>query len=543
MVNYDTSPLVNWSDNSWEMAPIRSTGTSPVSASRKQKSPIASGVASNPLRNRFPMDKLAAPRANTEKPLAFPTPPPESDDMDWTPSRPQDLQPKTSVYKRNQPQPSVFDGPNPFQGQIPPAPTPPAWNLRAKQSTKPIEQVVEPNPFHRSPTQSPVPWQTKSQDSEPVFKPPKFFPTSDHNTSTGLETLFDRAFTIETGDLPKRREWRQPKSRQRAHFAYSQSHLVFQYLRLLLLFGSIFAWVLSQNQVFSIRGNYIEAGALGSASLIAGFALLEAVKRPLLEWNGMEILIYITELGAAVHLGAHLPHGAFEREYFDRYGKGLLGFMAVQEVIGLLAFYRAAARPDLQQPAKPAPPQYESPRQDSPQRDALNWSPASSTALTSPTATSFSGQPSVPALSFGSTAGASSFSSALPGNGPQYRLSSTQSFPSFSTEKPNSSRQNTHSLTMKSLKEMEPLSDYEQDSDTETVATTATNATDATNRNIRYGGPTNPSYSNAFSPRRGELGPGIGGLSLDDGPAPRRITRSQSQRGVMGSGLSNRFVR
>ena len=524
------------------MAPIRSTGASPVSASQKQKSPVPPSASFNAVRNRFPLDKLAAPRISPDRPLAIPTPPPEGDDMDWTPSQALNLQPKNSVYKRDQPQPSVFDGPNPFQGQLPPAPKPPAWNLRTKPSTKPIEQVVEPNPFHRSPTQSPTPWQHKSQSTEPVFRPPKFFPTSDHTTSTGLETLFDRAFTIETGNAPKR-DWNQRKGGRRAHPVYPQSHLTFQYLRLLLLFGSIAAWVLSQNEVFVIRGNYIEAGALGSASLIAGFALLEAVKRPLAEWNGMEILIYITELGAAVHLGAHLPQGPFEREYFDRYGKGLLGFMAIQEFLNLLAFYRAAARPQAQQQAQPMPTQFESPKPESPRHDALAWSPSNSPAVASPASGSFSAQPALPGLSFGSTTGTQSFSSALPATAPQYRLSSPSSFQSFAAGKPETLRQNSHSLTMSSLKEMEPLSDYEQDSDTETVATTATNATDAMTRNIRYGGHANSAYSNPFSPRRNELGPGFGGLSLDDRPSSRRVTRSQSQRGPMGLGLSNRLAR
>ncbi|KAJ5224109.1 Protein of unknown function DUF2349 [Penicillium chermesinum] len=541
VVDYDTSPLVNWSDNSWEMAPIRSTRTSPASTSQKQKGPLAPSANSNALRNRFPVDKLAAPRVTVEKPPAIPTPPPENDDMDWTPSRPQDLQPKISVYHRNRSQPSVFDGPNPFQGQIPAAPKPPAWTLRTKTSAKPIEQVVEPNPFHRSPTQSPTSWKRKSDSSEPIFKPPRFFPSSDHNTSTGLETLFDRAFTIETGDEPKR-NWRQPKTSQKSPLTYSQAHLIFQSLRLSLLSASVVAWTLSQNQLFFIRGNYIEIGALGSASLIAGFALLEAVKRPLGEWNGMEILIYITELGAAVHFGAHLPQDSFDRHYFDRYGKIFLGFMIIQEALGLYALYQAISKTSERDPTKPTSPQFDSSKQQSPQCDALAWSPSNSPTLASPPLGSFGAQSSAPALSFGSTAGTQSFSSALPATAPQYRLSSSQSLQSLSSGGLDSLRQMPQSLTMKSLKEMEPLSDSEQDSDTETVATTATNATDATTRNIRYTGQANP-YSNVYSPRRSDLGPGIGGLSLDDGPSSRRITRSQSQRAFAGQGLSSRLRR
>ena len=93
---------------------------------------------------------------------------------------------------------------------------------------------------------------------------------------------------------------------------------------------------------------------------------------------------------------------------------------------------------------------------------------------------------------------------------------------------------------MQALKQSEDPSDYEQDSDSETVATNTTAFTDATTRNIRYG--RNP-YNNPYSPRRSELGPSIGGLSLDDGPSSRRITRSQTQQGLNSRGFSARASR
>jgi hypothetical protein len=544
VVDYNTQPLVDWSDNSWEK-PLRSGGTSPVTGPSASRDNLTPRPATGPLDQRFPMEKLAPPLSSASKPPAFPTPPREVDEMEWTPSAPQPvLQPRASVSQRDKP--SVFDGPSPFTGTLPPAPKPPAWNLRNRSSTKPIEQVVQPNPFHRDLYNPPNQWQLKAASPEPVFRPPSFFPTSDLNTSTGLETLFERAFDIDP-EGPKR-DWKQPPPNQKSYSPPSR-HLVFQYLRLALLLGSLSAWTFSRNHQLSIPGNYIEACALGSASLIAGFALLEAVKRPLVHWNGMEILVYITELAAAVHLGAHLPQGSYEREYFDRYGKLLIVFMAVQEGLGLLASYKGAApvagseqhQEHVPMSPQPTSPQPSSPQPLSPIQQALPWSPTHSTFSSPPPAPSVTSHSEAPSLSFSTTTGSSSFSSGLSTALPpaqNYQIASSQSHNRFPTP-----RKNPHSFTISDLRASDPPSDYEQDSDTETVATTTTTMTDVTNRNIRYGRYPNSEIGSAFSPRRNELGPGIGGLSLEDRPASRRVTRSQTQQGLTGQRFPARAVR
>lgn len=535
VVKYDTRPLVDWSDNSWERTPIRPTSKSPVSAAQDKQASSASWDAMDGRKGqRFPIQKLASGQSaqpRVDQPPPMPPLPSEEDGMDWSPSIAHPIQPTANVYPRNQ---SVLDGPLPFYGNLPPAPKPPAWAAyQTQSSTKRLDQAQPKSLF---PSRSPQShqWRQSPASPEPVFKPPKFFPASDYN-STGLETLFDRAFTIEPEDRPKR-DWNQNAPRQSSRPNSSQGQLVFQYLRLILLFASLAAWTFSQNRILSLPGDYIEACALGSASLIAGFALLEALKRPLMHWNGKEVLIYVTELGAAIHLGAHLPQGSFEREYFDRYGKLLLVFMAAQEGLGLLSFYREApssADPKGQQPPGPASPklesQFGSPQPESLHRSSSPWSPSESTTSRSPAGQSFGSQASrtsAPPLSFASSFDGSSFSTALPPTQPSYRLSSSNTFHSL----PREQNKNPHSFTMESLKESEPLSDYDRDSDSETVATSTTAHTDATTRNIRYGH--NP--GNLFSPRRSELGPGIGGLSLEDRPASRRMTRSQTQQGLMG---------
>lgn len=534
VVKYDTRPLVDWSDNSWEKTPIRPTAKSPVSAAQRQQANTTPRTAVNDRQGqRFPIQKLAGQPAQLRKdqPPSLPGPSSEVDGMDWSPSISHPIQSTANVY----PQKSVLDGPLPFHGNLPPAPKPPAWAYQAQPTPKRVDQTSA-NPLfpNRSSPQSQQ-WRKSPASPEPVFRPPKFFPASDYN-STGLETLFDRAFTIEPEDRPKS-DWSQHAPHQSSPTS-SQGQLIFQYLRLILLFACLAVWTLSQNQILSLPGDYIEACALGSVSLIAGFALLEALKRPLAHWNGKEVLVYVTELGAAIHLGAHLPQGSFEREYFDRYGKLLLIFMSAQEGLGLLSFYQEA--PSSTEPKSPQPPgptspklgsQFGSPQPESLHRSSSPWSPTESTASRSPHGQSFgsqASQTSAPPLSFASTLDGLSFSTALPPTQPSYRLPSSRTVHSL----PREGNKNPHSFTMESLKESEPFSDYDQDSDSETVATNTTAHTDATTRNIRYGH--NHNAGNLFSPRRSELGPGIGGLSLEDRPAPRHMTRSQTQQGLMG---------
>ncbi|GKZ28769.1 hypothetical protein AbraIFM66950_000124 [Aspergillus brasiliensis] len=518
IVRYDTRPLVVWTDDTPAATPNRRTEASPppTTSTRQEFSTPSSNLRQRT--SRFPLEKLgtpsaATPRAALETP-SIPTPPPESDDMDWTPSVQHELTPTVSVHQRDQK--SVLDGPMPFYGSVPPAPQPPAWNLRNKpaQRAKPIEQVVERNPFHRTPTQNSR-WfrnQGNQGNSDSVFAPPKFFPVSDHAATTGLESLFDRTFTIKSPEDEEDSSWqsRHQSSNSRSRQSTNlRGYFVYQYLRLGLLLVSLAAWVLSQYDRLSIPGNYVEVASLGSASLIAGFALLEALKQPIAQWNGMEILVYFAELVAAVHLGGNLPRVSIERHYFDRYGQLLLVFMAVQEALGLLSLYNITR-------ASSTSPQPQQPGHNSPSKGE-NFMNSSPPAINSqPQIQPFSSQRSAPPLSFSSTVPTSSFATQSPE--PYYSLIPSPYEGSSSKD---------HSFSLNSLKgnESDASDYYDRDSDTETTVTTATTATSNTVRNIRYGRAASEAM---FSPRRTELGPGIGGLSLEDRPS-RRITRSQSK--------------
>lgn len=501
IIKYDTKPLFSWTEPAPTATPTRKKQAPAPSTGRKQFSTAIDDGATRSA-PRFPLEKLSTPPKPVRGPQ-IPTPPAEADDMDWTPTVQHEIRPSVSVYQRNER--SVLDEPLPFYGSLPAAPQPPSWKLRNEPLQKPIEQVIQPNPFHRTPTQSPHSWQRTQDPREPVFAPPKFFPPTDHVASTGLESLFDQTFTIRSPEEEGQGNLRQGQKQSSHRPTNVQDYLLVQYLRLGLLLVSIAAWALSQGGYISVPGNYIEVISLGSASLIAGFGLLEVLKQPMVEWNGMEILVYIAELVVPVHLGYNLPRASFEREYFDRYGKLLLVFMATQEALGLFFFFRAVSAnwPNhrAQQPAQLEPPNRET-----------------SCEPTRAKSRSTSGsQPSLPALSFSSTAPGSSFSTQP--SEPQYQLG----FPPFSQ-----GFNKNHSFSLENLKDVDSGgSDGDHDSDTETTMTTATSATDSTVRNIRYGGNV-PSKGSLFSPNRTARGPGIGGLSLEDGPA--RMTRSQSQQ-------------
>ncbi|KAL4896465.1 Ima1 N-terminal domain-containing protein [Aspergillus ambiguus] len=522
IVKYDTRPLVIWNEDTPTSTPARKRDVSPGQASGQNQ---FFSTAIDPFQRaspRFPLEKLATPRAAAAE--SIPTPPPEGDDMDWTPSVQHvqhEIKPTVSVHQRDKK--SVLDGPLPFYGSLPAAPAPPSWNLRNRpvQRQKPIEQVVEANPFHRTPNQASNSWGRTSRHSDVSFAPPKFFPMSDHVASTGLESLFDRTFTIKS---PEEEEPNTYPSRQRPVNAHSrqptgmQPFFVFQCLRLGLLLASIAAWALSQHGHLSFPGNSVEVASLGTASLIAGFGLLETLKHPIAEWNGMEILVYFAELAAAVHLGGNLPRALFEREYFDRYGKILLGFMAVQEGLTLLNLYRF-----MSSTTAPQGHQSNQPRPSSTGPGSLSRVGHDGQIDLQ----SFNAQSSAPSLSFSSTAAGSSFTTQTPE--PQYR----KAFPTF-----DAGLNRDHSFSLSSLKDNESdVSDpLDRDSDTETTMTTATTATNNTIHNIRYGRNLNDTF---FSPKRSELGPGLGGLSLEDQPSPR-MTRSQTQR-MQGPNGARRF--
>lgn len=491
IVRYDSRPLVLWSDTTPAASPNRKAESK---AGTNEQSQFQTSSA-----QRFPVEKLAMPRQTPDRPAYIPsTPPPEEDEMDWTPSLKQEIRPRFSVAQENHG--GSFTEKSPFYGSLPEAPRPPSWQLRNPAPRRPVEKVVEQNPFHRVPSEQ----ENRAADkgtrrgSDVYFSPPKFFPPSDYSATTGLETLFDKAFTI-----------RSPDDEPSDHVGNSmppasvnaQKSFVYQCLRLALLVACLIMWHVSQMELVSIPGNYVEIISLGSASLISGFALLEILKKPMSHWNSMEILVSLAELAAAIHLGGNLPRIFYEREYFDRYGKSLLVFMTAQEVVGLGSSYQQA-RSSAQSSGSNATAS-EQTQTAHPQSQA--GSQVDHSRSGSQTLSSAPGSP--PELSFSSTLATSSFSQ-----------------PSFSNSQ--SPPQNYSLYRQDFDKDNDNDSDATEGSDTDSDAETTVTST--TNKTIRHMNP-----FAVDSPRstrsKGSLGSGLQGLSLEDSPA-RPMTRSQASQ-------------
>ena len=514
VVKYDTRPLVNWTGSAPETKPGAQPSFSQPGVQERQ--PYA-GESSFMATSRFPIEKLAVPRPAPEQDVLKQEPPlpltpqvRDVDDMDWSPSYQQpELRPTVSVHRK-----SGLKEPLPFYGSLPPAPKPPAWAFLNRPVEKPIQQVIERNPFHHNLAKPPTSWQGRREHrNEAVFAPPRFFPASDYTASTGLEAMFDRAFTI------KSLEDERGDNERHAARPYSYrpddlwKDLLLPLLRLGLLLASIFASVLSQKNMIAVQVNYIEIFSLGSAGLIAGFGLLESLKRPQAEWNGVEILIYLAELGAAIYLGSELPGMHLDGVYFDKYGMLLLAFMAIQEIMGLRDYISTPSRSTSVARSKRhrAHPSLASDSSHVPKRPVIQSSGVGV-------------RPSVP--SFSSTA--SHFSSQSPNLRNRFGGG-------FSMQDANPGR--SLALNGLDIEDDTDVSDaFDRDSDTETTATTATNNTS------RYGQNVDDARDNLllFSPRRSELGPGISGLSLDDQPY-QRVTRSQTKRQQGGPDLSRRY--
>lgn len=543
-IKYEPVFKVDWSDKSWEKIPLCSPRTSPQPEDLTfglQLSPKVKRTPNTETRGRIPLEKLSSASTSAAKSPVLATPPPDScDDMDWTPVKTQVIQPTVSLHQRNRP--AAFTGPSPFHGNIPPVSKPLSWDLRTRTAA-PSAAFAPGNPFHRSPTQNQPPQQL-STSPEPVFQPPRFFPQSDYQTDTGLEVMFDRAFSFGPGDN-KTHQSREEKPRPRPRKPLDQRRVRAR-AQFALLLITVGAWVLAWNRLLPVSGNYVETFTLGIASIVSGLSLLEALKKPFQDLPGYEIAVNTLQLVWSVY---HMLMNPIERAYFEPLAIPatllLLIFMTGQSGLRLLI---------ISQPLpKSNPPNSEtsnaenerqltqSPSFQSGQFEQYQIEPAQSPSTESAVSTSFTRPNSIePPLSFGTTAASTSFSSALPSSSPNYQLASSRSFQPFNT---NFGYQ-SYNPTVQDHNGTE-YSDYEEDSDTETVASSATNLTTGTNRNIRYGlPPRGPSDEYSFSPRRKESNPlGLGGLSLgNDQPIPRRMTRSQTQRNIRLEGIEEEML-
>ncbi|PGH27534.1 hypothetical protein AJ80_00775 [Polytolypa hystricis UAMH7299] len=378
IIIFDTTPLFTWQDNVEPLLP-QENKLKPATRSQLASPPASqtSFLSTENVPQRFPINSLAHIPSSNPAPFYIPPTPPldpvdDTDAMDWTPSQ-QSFQPKVTPRHLDSP---ALAGPSPFQGNLPAAPKPPSWQLRnpASQSAiKPIEQKL--NPFRNAPVLQPTsnkrePAQAATEP-EPVMAPPRFFPPSDYATDTGLESLFDKTFSIaeEPTGIRKQRWPLRAKANNHGPAAGSASPFS-RIFKTGLLAGCLVIWATAQ--FFELPGKSVETIVLGIAFLVAGFSLLGSLMRPMAMWSAMDIILPLLELVACAYLATHLNPSSYDRYVFDRAGKSLVAFMIGQEMINLRSFSFSPKRPAMKQDQ----PKQHSQRQQAPSARLTVTAPA-----------------------------------------------------------------------------------------------------------------------------------------------------------------------
>ncbi|EFQ98679.1 hypothetical protein MGYG_01700 [Nannizzia gypsea CBS 118893] len=342
-IKFEKRPLVDWHDNTEELLSGTNSraGTRPSSPQESQ----ASEMGRQPVPQRFPIASLAPRRLATPEPHVPPTPPrdlrrDDIDAMDWTPSRPSLKVPAKPVTQQTQ----TLSSSMLFQGQLPQVPKPPSWNLRNPVAEK-VEQIQKkPNPFHQAPVLQPTRLsleddedgeEEEGQDHKPVrtnavFAAPKFFPPG-LTAETGLENLFDQAFSIADGpgNAQQNQSGQVSINQRSAVSGNSPTHI----LRIILLSSCVVLWM--STKVYTEPAKSIESVVLGISFLVAAFSFLESLMKPMLVWNVTEILLSLFELVSCVYLAVVQARQLDSPVGLDNAGIYLVSFMMGHEMFGL----------------------------------------------------------------------------------------------------------------------------------------------------------------------------------------------------------------
>lgn len=313
----------------------------------------------------FPLNDLA-PNQGRSQPPSYnpPTPPPEEDgldEMDWTPSQ-QPFQPAPPKPQLAIP---TIAQPSPFYGRLPPAPLSQAHKLRNppnqptfRQATAAQKQSffnnrrrshLDRDNISEASTEyfdSPVKTVLQSEAASPRFAEPRFFPQSDYERDTGLESIFSNVFSIEEEphelrvareqQLGEEQEQRSANQRQQAHHSTGSKNL--QAASFLILALSFLAWIFASSISFITIP--IQLTCLAVAAIIAGRGLFETIRNNKIYWKWSDMFIYILELCSSLFLGKATSKTSplIKHNGRDIYGNelqiagiALLGIMFLQE--------------------------------------------------------------------------------------------------------------------------------------------------------------------------------------------------------------------
>lgn len=502
LVHYDTRPLVLWS-NLTPVASPRQQKTVPqsVPTTKQQGAPFQQDMF-----QRFPLEKLSMPRESPKPNVRLATPPLEPDDsMDWTPSVAKEIRP-TFVTSKPEAVPEAVSHKSIFQGALPAAPRPPAWQLRNPIDQKPSTAVPVTNVFQTSRTmsqQNPViNEQNTPRRSDPFFAPPKFFAPSDYHATTGLESLFDQTFTIKSpeDDMDENAalQSKVKEIRKNIQKEHAQSALLYASIRLLLPFLSILAWSIDWLKLVPIPHDAVLMGTLTMNILFTGFGLLASLNQPVIVIQRVmySLIKFVVTIVLALGLSYNFSTTFHQGGNLELCVKSLTGLLAVEES---LVFFSAMPKNRVQK---------QNAKRESEAATQLSTQHTVETQIIPQTQYS-SPPPTSPTQSYISTQPASVYSQTS----------------SFSQTQPYN-----YGLYQRDMRRNHFLDDGSDaseisngDSDAETTISSYTN------KDIRNMNPFNNDDRDYRVPRAG-LGSGLQGLSLDDSPVSKRVTRSQTTR-------------
>ena len=468
---------------------------------------------------RFPLEKLSMPRESPKPNARLATPPLEPEDsMDWTPSVAPVIRP---MFVNSKPEvvPEAVQHKSIFQGALPAAPRPPAWQLRNPIAQKPSTAVPMTNVFQTSQTtsqQNPVILEQNStpRTSDVFFAPPKFFAPSDYHATTGLESLFDQTFTIKSPEddmdenaalQPKVKDIRKEIRREHA-----QSTLLYSSIRLLLLFLGILAWSIDWLKLVPIPHDAVLMGTLILNILFTGFGLLASLNQPIIAIQRViySLIKFVATVVLALCLSYNFSITFSQGGTLELCVKSLTALLAIEESLVLFSTMQKS-RTQIRKTKKGSEAATQPSTQHTAEAQIIPQTQYSSPPPTSPTLSYISNQPT----------------------------SVYSQTPSFSQSQP-SYNYGLYQRDMRRNHFLDEGSDASEisggDSDAETTISSYTN------KSIRNMNPFENDDRNYRAPRAPALGSGLQGLSLDDSPVSKRVTRSQTTRST---GMESERVR
>ncbi|KAI9848183.1 MAG: hypothetical protein M1837_000857 [Sclerophora amabilis] len=315
----------------------------------EQSSPTKQQISSAPPQDGsrvvsvqpFPINQLAPARLSTP---SFPqhnppTPPPDDDDadaMDWTPSQevfdaPRQQFPHIEEPFKSSQSFSSFD-------RLPLLPR--TKNAISKQQVLNQSQgalykaaVGQSASTNRREQQQILPVKESQPLHEIGLAPPRFFPTSEMNTDTGLEAMMSGASLrceefADDGSIKAHRRFGDGSS--------PSQQMVRTVSSTCLVALSLLAWKSGKSNPLFDRP--LRMSSAGIAAIISGLGLTDVVQNRNRSAGLFDILVLLGELLTSIALASAIDRGNGSSELLDVVGTTLLSGMVVQEVWPLISF-------------------------------------------------------------------------------------------------------------------------------------------------------------------------------------------------------------